>query len=384
MIPELQDHSNVANKEKAIGEVCRVIPGFAFKSKDLGDSGVPVVKIGSITGSGVVDLDSGQFLPEGLIEDRHEKYCLDQGDIVLAMTGEGKIGRIVDDRKSLLNQRVCKIEPLDEKDRAFLWVAIKSIDYSQLFAQLAKGAAQANISGGQIEAIRIAWPEARARNRIADILSSYDDLIENNRRRIKLLEESARLLYREWFVHLRFPGHEHVKVVDGVPEGWERKSLGEVAFLNYGRALKEQDRESGDFPVYGSSGIVGTHKVALSEGPGIIVGRKGNVGKIFWSYSGFFPIDTVYFVDAQASNLHLYYALQNTQFISTDVAVPGLNRDFAHSRPIMIPEKIIFEGFLDLIEPIHQQINNFTQYNTKLRQARDLLLPRLMSGEIAV
>ena len=84
--------------------------------------------------------------------------------------------------------------------------------------------------------------------RIAAILSAYDDLIENNRRRIRLLEEAARLLYREWFVHLRFPGHEHVAVVGGVPEGWERVTLGRVAPLKYGKALKEDDRVPGPYP----------------------------------------------------------------------------------------------------------------------------------------
>lgn len=315
------------------------------------------------------------------------KFGLKQGDIVVARTGAtvGYAKLIREPVDAVFASYLVRFRVDSSKaDPGFIGKLVESTAYKAFVRSRIGGAAQPNASAPVLGSFSFHLPSPAAQKRIFEISSIYDDLIENNRRRIKLLEESARLLYREWFVHLRFPGHEHVKVVDGVPEGWERKSLGEVAFLNYGRALKEQDRESGDFPVYGSSGIVGTHKVALSEGPGIIVGRKGNVGKIFWSYSGFFPIDTVYFVDAQASNLHLYYALQNTQFISTDVAVPGLNRDFAHSRPIMIPEKIIFEGFLDLIEPIHQQINNFTQYNTKLRQARDLLLPRLMSGEIAV
>ncbi|MDY0270278.1 restriction endonuclease subunit S [Trichloromonas sp.] len=112
---------------------------------------------------------------------------------------------------------------------------------------------------------------------IASVLSAYDDLIAANQRRIQLLEESARLLYREWFVKLRFPGHETVPVVDGVPEGWEKKPLGEFVTLNYGKGLKEADRVVGGVPVYGSSGIVGHHNKPLITGPAIIVGRKGNV-----------------------------------------------------------------------------------------------------------
>ena len=219
---------------------------------------------------------------------------------------------------------------------------------------------------------------------IASILSAYDDLIENNRRRIQLLEEASRLLYREWFVHLRFPGHEHVAIKDGVPEGWERKTLGDVAPLSYGKALKQDDRVSGPFPVYGSSGIVGTHVKALVPGPTIIVGRKGNVGSVYWSSEDCHPIDTVYYIDSSRCSFHLYYALQHMSFINTDVAVPGLNRNFAHSRSILIPEQKIYRLFEDTVAPMHLQIDLLCKENVALAQARDLLLPRLMNGEIAV
>ncbi|WP_456386876.1 restriction endonuclease subunit S, partial [Desulfolithobacter sp.] len=212
----------------------------------------------------------------------------------------------------------------------------------------------------------------------------YDDLIENNRRRVRLLEQSARLLYKEWFVHLRFPGHEHVKITDGVPVGWEKKPLGEVAPLKYGKALKQDDRIPGPFPVYGSSGVVGTHEKALVPGPAIIVGRKGNVGSVYWCEDDFHPIDTVYFIDRENCSLLLYYSLLHTSFISTDVAVPGLNRDFAHSRKILIPEAKIQRVFEETVAPIHKQIHGLHKYNHALAEARDLLLPRLMNGEIAV
>ena len=132
-------------------------------------------------------------------------------------------------------------------------------------------------------------PDIGTQRRIASVLSAYDDLIENNRRRIQLLEQAARLLYKEWFVHLRFPGHEHVKIKAGVPEGWEGKPLGEVTPLNYGKSLKKDDRLPGSVPVYGSSGIVGTHNRAMVNGPTIIVGRKGNVGSVYWSSEDCFP-----------------------------------------------------------------------------------------------
>lgn len=247
-----------------------------------------------------------------------------------------------------------------------------------------QGAAQDNLSQEKLLSLEFHVPKVDEQRRIASILSTYDNLIENNNRRIELLEESARLLNREWFVYLRYPGHEHVKVVGSVPDGWEKKTLGEKIILHYGKALKAENRIQGTFPVYGSSGVVGTHEKALVKGPGIIVGRKGNVGSVFWSDGDFYPIDTVYYIDSESSTFHLYHALQNMQFVSNDAAVPGLNRDFAYSRPYLEPTPRIAALFEETVTPIYEQIFKLKAYNDKLKQARDLLLPRLMNGEIAV
>lgn len=248
--------------------------------------------------------------------------------------------------------------------------------------QFSQGATQDNLSQEKLLSLDFYVPRVDEQGRIADVLSSYDDLIENNRRRMALLEESARLLYNEWFVRLRFPGHEHTPIVDGVPQGWQRKALGQCITLNYGKALKAEDRVDGDFPVYGSSGIVGSHDKPLVKGPAIVLGRKGNVGSVYWSSKSFHPIDTVYFVNAESSSLYLYYALKHMHFISTDVAVPGLNRDFAYSRSLLLPASTILRSFIEAVTPIHAQLDKLDEMSQKLRAARDLLLPRLMSGEL--
>jgi type I restriction enzyme, S subunit len=230
--------------------------------------------------------------------------------------------------------------------------------------------------------ITVSVPDVVEQQKIVEVLGSYDDLLENNQRRIGLLARAARLLYEEWFVRLRFPGHGHVRVVDGVPEGWEKKTLGDVAVLNYGKALKQEDRKDGPYPVYGSSGIVGTHERPLVNGPGIIVGRKGNVGSVYWSHLDFYPIDTVYFVDADNSSYFLYHALQYMQFINNDGAVPGLNRNFAYSRIFLEPISSLHSMFEETVQPIYEQMHKLEIYNQKLQLARDLLLPRLMRGEV--
>lgn len=219
---------------------------------------------------------------------------------------------------------------------------------------------------------------------IIDVLSAYDRLIDNNRRRILLLERAARLLYREWFINLRFPGHERVKVINGVPAGWERKRLGEITPFRYGRSLKSESRIPGEYSVYGSSGVVGTHQYPFVTGPAIIVGRKGNVGSVFWSQRDFYPIDTVYYIEPNDSSLFLYHALRRIPFINTDAAVPGLNRNYAHSRMILLPDDALFHLFERYAAPKYEQISRLSQSNDLLAKARDLLLPRLMSGRIAM
>jgi type I restriction enzyme, S subunit len=235
-----------------------------------------------------------------------------------------------------------------------------------------------------LESFQIPTPDIITQQSIVKILSTYDALIETNRRRIRLLEESARLLYKEWFVELRFPGHENAKIVDGLPEGWSTRPLGEVGALNYGKALKESERVAGDIPVYGSSGIIGENEKSYTEGPAIIVGRKGNVGSIFWSPHAFWPIDTVYFIDAEHSSLYLLYTLDRMIFQSSDVAVPGLNREYAHSRLILRPRTNVERMFEDYAASIHFQIETLQKQISALARARDLLLPKLMSGEIEV
>ena len=321
-------------------------------------------------------------------EKNFAKFSLAPGDLVIARTGAtvgyAKLIRNNDETSVFASYLVrVRVDP-DKADPGYVGRIVESDVYKRFVLSHISGAAQPNANAKVLSSFKLPIPDRNTQIRIASILSAYDDLIENNQRRIQLLEQSAQLLYKEWFTYLRFPGHEHVTITDGVPEGWVKKPLGEIAPLNYGKALKKDDRIAGPFPVFGSSGIIGTHEKSLVPGPAIIVGRKGNVGSIYWSQNDFYPIDTVYFIEAKYCSIHLYHALLNTQFINTDVAVPGLNRDFAHSRLLLVPDNKILALFEQRATEIYEQINCLTKYNQTLTQARDLLLPRLMNGEISV
>lgn len=232
-------------------------------------------------------------------------------------------------------------------------------------------------------------PHLPIQRRIASILSAYDDLIENNTRRIAILEEMARRLYEEWFVHFRFPGHKTEVLVDDEgfglrPQSWERKTLQDYIELAYGKALKAEDRIEGPYPVYGSSGIVGSHNAYLTDGPGIVLGRKGNVGSVFLEAKPFYPIDTVYYAKTQLPLAYVYNNLKNQNFLNNDAAVPGLNRKQAYSLPFLRPLDSVLTAFQNLCDPIYQMSRTLDYKNTNLRAQRDLLLPKLISGEIDV
>ncbi len=290
----------------------------------------------------------------------------------------GKIGVAITD--SLTNQQINSIVVNDKHDWRFVYYLLRH--EARRILGMCSGVAAPIINKGDFEKITIKVPKyLTTEKRIASILSTYDDLIENNRRRIQLLEQASRLLYKEWFVHLRFPGHQHTTITNGVPEGWERKPIGDIAPFKYGKALKKNNRDPGPYPVYGSSGVIGTHKEAMATGPAIIIGRKGNVGSVFWSESDFYPIDTVYYIETENCTTYLYYALLNAQFINTDVAVPGLNRDFAHSRQLLISDIKTLGIFEEHTTAIHSQIDQMTRHSNALSRARDLLLPRLISRE---
>ena len=198
----------------------------------------------------------------------------------------------------------------------------------------------------------------------------------------------AQRLYRDWFVNFHFPGHEKVRLVDSslgkIPEGWEVAKLGDVIELAYGKGLKASERIPGEVPVYGSGGIVGFHNESLVTGAGIIVGRKGNVGSVNWSDVDFFPIDTVFYVKTKLPMYYVFYNLQTQNFINTDAAVPGLSRNSAYLLSFIVPGKNALQKFEEMIQPIFAQIRNLKSRDENLRQTRDLLLPRLISGELDV
>ena len=244
-------------------------------------------------------------------------------------------------RRGCFPDSILGFTPIHQASDAYFVKYLLDVHRVQL-TSVARGTTQDNLSLEKLLSHRFRVPDPGTRARIAGVLSSYDDLIENNTRRIQILEEMAQTIYREWFVEFRYPGHENVPLVDSelgpVPEGWQTVRLQDAVELAYGKALKADDRNGGPVPVFGSGGLVGWHDVAIAPGPGIVVGRKGNVGSIYWSDSPFFAIDTTYFVKTKLPSTYVLYLLKGMEFIDSHAAVPGLSRDQAYGLPAIVPD----------------------------------------------
>jgi len=269
-------------------------------------------------------------------------------------------------------------------DPHFTYYMLKSIDFTRFNA----GAGVPTLNRNHIAHLQIYHYSLRDQQRIASILSAYDDLIENNRRRIRLLEQAARLLYREWFVHLRFPGHERVTIKNDLPEGWERRPLGDLLTLQRGFDLPVKKRKKGKFPIYASTGINGYHEVAKVKGPGVVTGRSGSLGTVIFVPCDFWPLNTTLWVKAfklvaPHFATHLLNQMQLEQY-NSGAAVPTLNRNDVHRVKACLPPPALRQLFEDQAHDMAKQIETLTNMNHKLSEARNLLLPRLMNGEIAV
>lgn len=394
-------------RELALGEAIHVKHGFAFKGEFFSDAGKYVVLTpGNFNEEGGFRLRPGKdrFYSGEIPED----YVLKEGDLIVAMTeqGSGLLGSsamIPSGEQYLHNQRLGLIDKLDETklNKKFLYFLFNTKSLRGQISGSASGTKVRHTSPERIYQVKVKVPQVSEQDRIASILSAYDDLIENNRRRIQLLEESARLLYKEWFAYLRFPGHEHVKVVDGVPEGWEKKCLVDVADIVMGQSPKsEYYNEVGEgLPFHQGVTNFGdrfvehqffcTIKNRIAEPGDILCSVRAPVGRINITLDQIIIGRGLSAIRSKSANQSfLYYQLKN-HFFKEDLIGGGaifasVTKKDLENQEMLCPSKLLIEEFEETSRSIDAQIRNLHLQNLKLKQARDLLLPRLMNGEIEV
>jgi type I restriction enzyme S subunit len=414
----------VSWQEIKLGEAFSIKHGFAFKGEYFGEEGQHVV------------LTPGNFHESGGFRARPSKdrfytveppedFILAPDDLIVAMTeqGEGLLGSsalVPKEGSYLHNQRIGLIENLDETklDKGFLYRLFNTPHVRGHIRASASGTKVRHTAPKRIYPIRVRIPPVSEQRRISEILSAYDALTETNRRRIALLEGAAGLLYREWFVHFHFPGHEHVPFTDGLPEGWARRAIADLADIYRGKSYTSAElaedggqpfinlkcfERGGGFRVSGLKSFKGGHKDQHRAGPGDtviavtdmtrdarIVGQAARVPRTVGE-NAIYSMDLVKAVPKDGVDPHWFYGMLRFSRFSAEVREEATGATVLHLKPkhieawsALVPPCVLRELVSEQLSVIFDQVDNLELQNQKLAQVRDLLLPRLMTGEIAV
>ena len=337
-------------------------------------------------------------------KDNLSKYLLKKNDIVIARTGAttGYAKRIRTKQHAIFASYLVRIRINPKCNSKYIGYVIESDEYKQFIQLNIGGAAQPHANAQILTSFPIPLPPLPTQRKIAAILSTYDDLIENNTRRIKILEDMAQTLYREWFVHYRFPGYENVPMVESelgaIPQGWEVKKFGGVSY-NFDRLRKPLSGQvrstmQGEYPYYGAAKILDYINGYLFDGRYLLIGEDGSVvtkdGKpVLQLVTGKFWVNNhTHVVQGKSpiSTNFLYLFMSNVTITSyiTGAAQPKINQENLNRIPVIFPPENLLEQFENTIQPNFENIIALNLKNANLCQTRDLLLPKLISGKIDV
>lgn len=392
-----------------LSECCSSIADGDHQPPPKAISGVPFVTISNINTSNQFDFNNTMFVPQEYYDNLDTKRKAVVGDVLYSVVGSFGIPVLIKKYKPFVFQRhIAILRPNEKVLPAFLYYTMLSKDFYAKADAVALGAAQRTVSLTSLRNIRIELPPVETQNRIVSILSAYDDLIENNQKQIKLLEEAAQRLYKEWFVDLRFPGYEHTSIDDGVPEGWKKDSIDSRISLLSGYAFKSaQFDSSGEYKIVTIKNVkdgefdgINTSRMMsipdkmpkhciLAEGD-ILLSLTGNVGRTcIVSGNNFLLNQRVAklqsgipaFTYCLFRNSDMFDAMNN---LANGAAQQNLSPIRTGKITILFPSDDLLADFEIIAGSIiHNMLILIRQCNL-LIQARDRLLPKLMSGEMEV
>lgn len=390
-------------------------PDSNLVRKDYTLVGVPIIRGSNLNHSyGYFDSSEFAFVSEEKADKLSANTTL-PGDIVFTQRGTlGQIGIVPQNlpyKRFILSQSQMKLtcDPVKAYP-LYIYYYFKS---SEMLAYIKRHAITTGVPHTNLTILKqtpLILPPLPEQKAIARILSSLDDKIELNREMNKTLEAIAQATFKSWFVDFDpvrakmegkqpafmdaataelFPDAFEESALGLIPQGWKVQTIGEVLEFAYGKALKEDARQPGSIPVYGSNGRIGWHNEALVESPSVVVGRKGNAGTVIWSPTSFFPIDTTFYVVPKGSIKSLYYLLyalrlQDLPSLGADSAVPGLNRNIAYMNQLLVPEGQCLIFFDSQVQSLYKKMQVNDEETCTLASIRDTLLPKLLSGEIRV
>ncbi|TRU24464.1 MAG: restriction endonuclease subunit S [Microcystis aeruginosa Ma_MB_S_20031200_S102] len=386
-----------------------------YKSQENHGTGIKIINMGELFG---YDFIADQPMKRiSMTDSEIDRFCLQNGDLLfgrrsLVESGAGKCS-LIDNliEKTTFESSIIRVR-LDSNLALpkFYYYWFKSLRGSGAIRAIVTGTNVKGIKGSDLKNITVDYPSIITQQKIADILSKYDDLIENNRRRIELLERSARLLYKEWFVRLRFPGHEHTPIIDGIPEGWEKGQVsdfyktasggtpsrknpdfftGDINWvktqeLNNSFIFKTDEKITEEAIKNSSAKIFPAHTVLVAM-YGATIGQTAilaNSATTNQACCGLLP-------DCHIANyIHCFlFFRENKQILanlSLGAAQNNISQEIIRNFPMLLPSKKVMDIFWEFTNRIFEQIKILEQQNQKLKQARDILLPKLMNGEIEV
>ena len=392
---------------KPLGDYVGLQRGNTYKGALLGQDGPVLLGLASIARNG--GFRSDKLKTYGGPSD--ERMLLEPGDIYVSLKDVtqsadllGAVARVPNTvSQGRLTQDTVKLNFKDkESPKTYIYWMLRTPQYREYCKAHATGTTNLGLPRDDFLAFAIP-PLTPVRRTLLQLLQSLDDKIELNRRMNQTLEATARAIFKDWFVDFgptraKVEGRERYlapklwdlfpdAVDDGdKPVGWRNGRLDDLIVLQRGFDLPKPKRVKGKFPILAASGINGTHDEAKVLGPGVTTGRSGVIGKVFYVHEDFWPLNTSLWVKQykNSSPAHAYFLIQTLDFASfnSGSAVPTLNRNHVHNLPVAVPSPETIHGFDRFVGPLFQRYRLNKLENLTLSRTRDLLLPKLMSGEI--
>lgn len=382
-------------KKVKLGELYKVHNGLS-KGRQFFGTGFPFLTFSNVF--------NNWFLPEQLdslvqTTDKEREACsIKAGDVFITRTSEtmDELGMssvaLKDYPNATYNGFTKRLRPLtDRANPRFIGYYLRTPKFRGQFMAFSTMTTRASLANNDLLNMVIELPPIETQQRIATILSRYDSLIENYQKQIKLLEEAAQRLYKEWFVDLRFPGYENTPIVNGVPEGWEKKKLGVVSEFRRGKTITKKDTIDGNIPVVagGLEPAYYCNKYNTSNRVITISGSGANAGFTRMYYENVWASDCSYVDSSSTKYIHFTYCFLLSNKKAIDNMQKGSAQPHVYAKDInrldvVVPDLSILNRFEFQTSSIFDKIKNAVNQIKKLTEARYRLLPKLMSGEIEV
>ena len=395
--------SDMGKKVYRLDELCDIKSGKRIP-KDMDfvtfETEHPYIRARDIK-KGKINIDDLIYL-EDYVFQKIKRYIINSGDIAITIVGAsvGDTGYASEnvDGYNLTENAVRLTNFKNNVDSKFLHYVLAQKQYHDYMQLIAGAAAQPKLGMYKVKRIKVELPNLEKQKKIADILSAYDNLIENNNKRIKLLEQMAENLYKEWFVRFRFPGYEEVEFVGTLPIGWQYQPISEsMDFFDSQRvplSSMQRDEMEKIYPYYGAAKLMDYVDDYLFDGEYLLLGEDGTVV----TTDGFPVLQLVndkFWVnnhahvirgkgDISTRFLYLTFCRFPITGVVTGSAQPKISKGRLEKLKILVPDAITMEYFNNLINPMFDEINVLKKQLIRITKQRDMLLPRLMSGKLEV